>query len=249
MRFRSHVAVLLLSVSALAGAQVLKCDRRQGWTMDGEFCARCDIVFGGQMAKKQAYNICLNCSSGCPYTKSERPNGLGSTVPAISTCGILTAPPKLATPAEQMPVAVRLDPEVIERAADRYPIAAAFLAVMASKPEAPNVFDAGSVTLGLRHLPRQGTAMALVERGDEAMQAPFVTELPLFENVVVEARGERLVSGGIAWWLLASLETRKGSRVLEGPVRVVLADSGSRVSTSVGNMGVLAPVMTIESVE
>jgi hypothetical protein len=256
MRFRIYVAGLLLSSSALVGAQVLMCDRRQGWTMDGEFCARCNIAFAGSVAKKQSFGICLNCSTGCPYEKIAmlaQPDDSGrepaAALPEAGICGLLTPAAKILASAEQIPVALKVDAAAIERLSHRYPIAATFIAAMASTDGAPNIFDAGTVTMGLRHQPREGTASALLERGDAAMQAPFVIELPLFEQVLVEVRGEKLPSGDIGWWVLSSLETKKGTRVLEGPVRIVLTDSGERAATSVGNIGLVAPVMTVATVE
>lgn len=252
MGLRFCAALLLLPLPAMVGAQVLQCDRRQGWTMDGEFCARCNISFAGSVAKKQSFGVCLSCSTGCPYEKAAilgqtgdpaKQRALAPT--ASGSCGLLAPAPGILASAEQMPVALRVDAEAIEAMSRRYPIAATFVALMASADGAPNIFDAGTVTLGIRHRPRAGTASAFLERGEAAMQAPFVTELPLFEQVLVEVRGERLASGGIEWWVLSSLETGKGTRVLEGPVRLVLADSGERAAASVGNIGLLAPVMIL----
>lgn len=255
MTFRVFATLLLLSLSTTAAAQLIGCDRRMGWTIDGEHCPRCNIVLTGSIAKKQSFGVCIQCQSGCPYEKAapdmpEDPDqGQRLARPAFNVCGLLTPAPKISASAEQMPVALRVDAEVVEDLSQRYPIAATFVALMASKDGAPNIFDAGTVTMGLRHQPRAGTASALIERGDEAMQAPFVDELPIFEQVVVEVRGERLLSGDIEWWVLSSHESRKGMRVLEGPVRIVITDSGERAAASMGNMGVVAPVMTVAAVE
>lgn len=253
MQTRFRAAALLLLISTAANAVDLFCNRRQGWSMDGEFCSRCDLVFGGQVAKKQAWNICLNCSAGCPYTKaaSQPASGEHLSAPAatISTCGILTAPSWLATSGEEMLVALQVDAAAIDALSMRYPVAATFLAVMASTSQAPNIFDASTVTMGFRHRPREGSAAAFLSRGDEAMQAPYVTELPLFEQVTTEARGEKLPGGDIEWWVLSTLESRTGSRVIEGPVHLRLSDTGSRVSTSIGNVGVLAPVMAASAAD
>ena len=172
-----------------------------------------------------------------------------TAISPVNICGLLAQPPRVLASDQQIPVSLRVNTRAVRDMSRRYPIAATFVAVMASKAGSPSVFDAGNVTLGIRHRPREGTAEAFLERGDVAMQAPFVTELPLFEQVLVEVRGEKRASGELEWWVLSSHETRKGTRVLEGPVRIVLADTGERAAASMGNMGVLAPVMEIASVE
>jgi hypothetical protein len=255
MGFRVRAALLLLSLSATAATQVLQCDKRQGWAIDDEHCPRCDIVPGGSVAKKQSFGLCLNCNTGCPYEKAI-PDKPGEPIQEqavapqpLNICGLLAQPSKVMASAEQMPVALKVDAGAVGDMSRRYPIAATFVALMASKAGAPNIFDAGTVTLGIRHQPRAGTASAFLERGDVAMQAPFVTELPLFEQVLVEVRGERLASGDIEWWVLSSLETKQGTRVLEGPVRILLTESGERAAASLGNMGLVVPVMILADVE
>jgi hypothetical protein len=256
MGLRVCMGVFLLFASTTAAAQLLGCNRRLGWTIDGEHCPRCDIVFGGAVAKKQSFGVCLECSAGCPYEKAalppkpdEQSPSRSAENPPFKLCGLLEQPSKLLAPAEEMPVVLRVEHDAIGDMSRRYPIAATFLALMSSGVDAPSIFNAGSVTMGIRHQPRAVTGLAFLERGDAAMQAPFVTELPLFEQVLVEVRGERLSSGDIGWWVLSSLETKKGTRVLEGPVRIVLADTGARAAASVGNIGIVAPVVTVASVE
>ena len=257
MRIRVCVALLLLSLPTLAAAQLLGCDRRLSWTIDGEYCPRCNIVFAGSVAKKQAFGMCLECSSGCPYEKSTMLDSSDDSTheptahspPAPGICGLLTPPPKVRASVEQMLVALRADAEVIDDLSHRYPIAATFIAVMVSQESAPNIFDAGTVRMGMRHQPHAGTASAFLERGDAALQTPFLTELPLFEQVLVEVRGARLASGDIEWWVLSSLETKRGTRVLEGPVRIVLTDSGERAAAALGNVGLMAQVMSVAAVE
>ena len=255
MKIRFAMALCLLLAAMTASAQSLMCDRRQGWTMDGEHCPRCNILLAGSVARKQSFGVCLNCSSGCPYEKAlplEPPDVTGKQTAnplAIRTCGMLTPPPKILSDGEQMPIAIQLDAAAIEKISRRYPIAATFVALMSSHANVPNIFDANSITMGIRHRPIAETAVAFIERGDAAMQAPFVSELPLLEQVLVEARGERTPSGDIELWVLSSLETRTETRVIEGPVRVTLQDRGERATTSVGNIGVIAPVMTLVGID
>lgn len=51
---------------------------------------------------------------------------------------------------------------------------------MASQPQSPHIFDAGAAPLDWRHQSHAGTGSACMDRGEETMQAPFVSALSLF---------------------------------------------------------------------